>query len=362
MRVACVRHDFDPGLAGQMAAAGSGLRILDAGGLWDVRVAAILARQLRRERIDIVHVHLSAGGFLGGLAARLSGRPVVATLHSVADDRRTHPLRRRVLVDVATRRFPTEIVAVSDAVRSTHLDALALPPGRVTVVRNVSIARELLPPGFDPERARAALGLGTGPALCMAARLALPKDHDTLLRAVAELVPDHPGLTLLVAGEGPRRAELRALADDLGLGDRVRFLGQRSDVIELLAAVDVVCNLTHEAEGLSITVLDAMRLGRPVLATRIPSVAEVLEDGRAGVLVTPRDVGAAAAALRRLLGDPHERARLGERARAHSLAALDPQRWMGAYEAVYARAAASRRAATWPGRNARPTTTQRYCG
>lgn len=335
MEVASVTPRRDARFAERIRADSDGLRMIGARGLWDLGAVMSLARLIRERDVDVVHTHLASADVLGGLAGRVTGRPVVTTLHSVAADRQTHPGPRRLLTDIATRRLADERVAVSEAVRSSIAARLHVDPSRVRVIRNVSIAPALLPEGLTREAARARLGLGGEPLICMAARMERPKDHDTLLRALARLRAEHPGATLLLAGDGARRPELEALAEGLELGAAARFLGVRGDVAELLVAADVVCNLTFEQEGLSITVLDAMALGRPVVASHIPSVEEVIRDGCNGLLVAPRDVEGARAALAGLLADPVLRERIGRRASEDLRQTSDPGAWMREYERLY---------------------------
>jgi glycosyltransferase involved in cell wall biosynthesis len=339
MRAACVGDHVDAALLREMRRWSAGVVVLGARRMWDVRAVARLAAIVRRSDIDVVHTHLAHGDALGGAAARLAGRPVVSTLHAVAADRLTVPQPRRAVAAAATRRLGSRLIAVSEAVRDSHVAELGLDPARLTVLRNVPVAPLILGERGDRRATRARLGVGEGPVVCVAARLAPPKDHDTLLRALPDVLARHPDLTLLVAGDGPRRGELEALARSHGVDSAVRFLGLRTDVPELLAAADVVCNLTHEAEGLSITVLDALSLGRPVVATRIASVEEVIAHGRSGMLVAPRDVAGAASALLSLLGDSDRRRRIGDEARGATAVGLDGRRWMAELERVYAEAA-----------------------
>jgi glycosyltransferase involved in cell wall biosynthesis len=339
MRVACVGDHVDAALLREMRRWSAGVDVLGARRMWDVRAVRRLAARVRRSGIDVVHTHLAHADALGAAAARLAGRPVVSTLHAVAGDRLTVPQPRRAVAAAATRHLGSRLIAVSEAVRDTHVAELDIAPARLTVLRSVPVAPLLVGEGRDPRATRVRLGVGERPVVCVAARLALPKDHDTLLRALPDVLARHPDLTVLVAGDGPRRGELEALARSLGVDRAVRFLGLRTDVAELLAAADVVCNLTHEAEGLSITVLDALSLGRAVVATRIASVEEVIADGRNGMLVAPRDVAGAASALLTLLGDADRRRSIGEEARRTTALTLDGPRWMAELERVYAEAA-----------------------
>jgi glycosyltransferase involved in cell wall biosynthesis len=155
------------------------------------------------------------------------------------------------------------------------------------------------------------------------------KRHDVLLRAWADLPPQ---CVLLVAGDGPNRQALAALHGTLGLRDRVRLLGNRSDVPLLLAAADV-CTLASDWEGLPIFVLEALAAGRPVVATDVDGLREVLRDG-GGALVPPRDPGALAQALRRLLTDDAARVAAGAAALETVRRRYDPDRMVRAYDAL----------------------------
>jgi len=339
MHVATVAPERDQTLADEIRAASSSLTILGGRGFHDVRTIGRLLRLVRKLDIDVIHTHLAVADVSGGVAGALTRIPVVTSLHSVAADRRTHPPRRRIPAAYATRRLATEVLAVSDAVKASQVSELGIPWGRVRVVRNVAVGPLSLPRDFRPEAKRAKLGVMHGTTICMAARLASPKDHYTLLQSMVIVRERRPDVTLLVAGDGHRRAELEALTERLGLGSGVWFLGTRADVPELLCAVDIVCNITHEAEGLSITVLDALSLGRPVVATNIPSVAEAIEDGRTGFLVPPRDAASTAKVLLRLIEQPQLRKSIGERARTAALASSDPRQWWNEFEETYRRLA-----------------------
>jgi glycosyltransferase involved in cell wall biosynthesis len=338
MRVACVGDQVDAALLREMRRWSASVDVLGARRMWDVRAVGRLAARVRRSGIDVVHTHLAHADALGGAAARLAGRPAVSTLHAVAGDRLTTPQPRRAVATAATRHLGSRLIAVSEAVRDSHVAELGIAPARLTVLRNVPVAPLMVGEGRDPRATRARLGVGEGPVVCVAARLALPKDHDTLLRALPAVLARHPDLTVLVAGDGPRRGHVEELARSLGVDRAVRFLGLRTDVAELLAVADVVCNLTHEAEGLSMTVLDALSLGRAVVATRIASVEEIIADGRNGMLVAPRDVAGAATALLALLGDTDRRRRIGDEACRATALTLDGRRWMAELERVYAEA------------------------
>jgi glycosyltransferase involved in cell wall biosynthesis len=342
--VANVGGGWDTDLVEAVRREADGLLGLRPRGLWDARALVALARAIRSERVDVVHTHLAGGDVLGGLAGRLTGRPVVATVHSVAAWRLSYRRTRRLLADLALRRLVGHAFAVSSAVRDSHVAEIGLQPERVEVLPNVPVAPHLLRPDFDREAVRRELA-ADGPVLATASRLTPERDHATLLRALPRALERHPGLRLLVLGDGPSRLELERLSRELGMGAAVRFLGTRADAAEIVAASDFFCQPTR-LEGLPVAVLDAMALGVPVIASRIDATEELLEDGRTGLLVRPGDADQLADALCRFLDDPAEAAAMAAAARAHVESSFDPGTWIARIEQVYLQAA--RRAAPSP--------------
>jgi glycosyltransferase involved in cell wall biosynthesis len=219
-------------------------------------------------------------------------------------------VRRRALraTRTAALRRARAVVVPSEYLREIAL-GWGLDPSRVTVIPNPAPE---LPPLPSRDDARAALGIG-GFALGTAGRLTGQKALGDALDAVARV----PGVDLLVLGDGPERAALERHAARLGLGDRVRFLGagSRADVLTLFRAVDAAL-LTSAWENLPHTLLEALAVGTPVVATAVGGIPEVVTDGGNGLLVPPRDVEAIAAAVERLAEDDALRGALAQAARA----------------------------------------------
>jgi glycosyltransferase involved in cell wall biosynthesis len=164
---------------------------------------------------------------------------------------------------------------------------------------------------------RRELGLPEGvPVIGLVGRLDhWGKGHKELFEAMASLMERHPVHALIVGG-GRRIDEVRQLADNLGLAGAVHFLGPRHDVPELLNAMDIFV-LPSYSEGVSLALLEAMAAGLPVIATAVGGLPEVVTDGENGLLIPPRDAGALAGALERLLSDPAWAQHLGANARAY---------------------------------------------
>lgn len=260
------------------------------------RVAGVigLARAIRAERPAIVHAHLSwpLACKHGTLAARLARVPAIvgtAQLY-VRPDR---PWQARLQLAPLQR-----IIAVSREVATRYAVELRVPARRLAVVHN-GIQVPAVVPSRDPARRAEMLAGGPDYLVFTPARLHQQKGHGFLLEAAARV----PDATFVLAGDGPLRAELEAQARSLGIADRCRFLGQRSDVPELMAAADLFV-LPSLYEGLPVSVLEAMAAARPVVATAIGGTDEAITHEATGLLVPPRDPESLAAAIRRLQADP----------------------------------------------------------
>jgi glycosyltransferase involved in cell wall biosynthesis len=178
----------------------------------------------------------------------------------------------------------------------------------------------------ERDAARAAMGLARGEtALIKVARFWPEKRHDVLLQSFKHLLQHTTNVQLWIPGVGPEEPRVRALADELGVADRCRFLGFRTDLPELLAMADIQVH-TSDEEGVPLAILSGMAAGRPIVSTRVGGIAEVIRDGVSGVLMPRREPEAFADAVFALIGDPARQRALGTAARwfidtAYSLAA-----------------------------------------
>ena len=295
-----------PGLHEALKAAGASLTSLAGPGgrrAWAKRSASLV----RERRPDIVHTTLFEADLAGRVGAASAGVPVVSSIVTVSygpSERREPGIRPWRLLgaqiaDIATARLVRRFHAVSRHVADVMAPRLLVPRSRMEVV----------PRGRDPAtlgtrtpersaRTRASLDAAPGDCLLLAvARHEYPKGLDVLFRALPLVRAENPGMRLLVAGrEGNHTPALHALADELGLGDTITFLGARSDVADLLCAADLFV-LPTRREGFPGAVLEAMALEVPIIATAIPAVSEAVEAGEHALLVPPDDAGALAAAI-----------------------------------------------------------------
>jgi glycosyltransferase involved in cell wall biosynthesis len=210
-------------------------------------------------------------------------------------------------------------VAVSASTRDFLVRQRHVPAERVRLIWNGAPLDEFAPVG--PERARAArrsLGLPVdAPVLGTIGRLSEQKGHRVLLEALPALARARDELRVVIVGDGDLLDPLRQKAAALGLAERVVFAGHRADVPDLLGAIDVLC-LPSLYEGTPLALFEAMAAGKAIVATAVDGNAEVLEDGRTGLLVPARDPAALAQAVLRVLEAPTLRARLGAAARQAS--------------------------------------------
>ena len=290
--------------------------------------ALALARLLRTRRPAIFHATLSWPlAAKWALAAAVAARvPAVGSVQLIPEFElgRSSYWQLRALAAGVGR-----YVGVSRDVATELVERFHWPAAKVEVVYNAVCIDRF---GAAPSPAlRQELKLGRGlPVVLTCARLDPQKGHPTLLRAAAKL----PGAAFVFAGEGPERGGLEDLAAELGVADRIFFLGYRSDIPELLAACDVFA-LPSLYEGSSLAVLEAMAAGRAVVSSKIGGTDELIEDGENGILLTPGDDEGLAAALGRLLGDEDLRRRLGAAARRRVEADFTPEAMRDRILAIY---------------------------
>jgi glycosyltransferase involved in cell wall biosynthesis len=298
-------------------------------GVAGARRVPAMARLLRRERPDVFHAHMSSPvACKWALAAAVLAR-VPAVLGTVQVGRYEPPNRSAYWQLRLLARGVERYLAVSREIAGELVERLGWPAAKVEVVYNaVDPERFAVAASPDP---REQLGGSEGrPLVLTAARLDPQKGHPALLEAATRV----PEAIFVLAGEGPRRERLEELAGELGIADRVRFLGRREDVPRLLAACDVFA-LPSLYEGSSLAVLEAMASGTPVVGSAVGGTDELIEDGRTGLLVPPGDPGALAAALRRLLANPELRTELAARARERVERDLTRERMAARVTAVY---------------------------
>ena len=258
-----------------------------------------LARELREGNYDLVHTHLFQADVIGRIAARLAGVPrMIKSLHNMGAWKKRHHL----LVDRCLSGRTERILCCSDELRDSAIRQEKLDPRRVvTIYHGVDVAR------FSPNIDRAAYcrELGLDPARRIIGTIGRPipeKGQQHLVDAVPAILAAHPDTQFLVVGEGPLRKSLEQRAADRGIADRIRFVGARADIPEMLALMDVFV-FPSLREGLGIAVLEAMAAGVPIVAANIRPLSEIVAHERTGLLVEAASSAALSAGVNRLLAD-----------------------------------------------------------
>lgn len=318
-----------------------------------------LWRALRMLRPNLVQTY-NIGALDAAPIARLAGvSQVVHAEHGrdVTDplgSNRKYRLMRRWLQPLITR-----YVAVSDDLQCWLRDEVGIAPSKIVCILN-GIDTSMHAPNAGAHQARPLLGTfaPTGTLLIgSVGRLDAVKDQAGLIEAFRVLCDSNPTtalrLRLAIVGEGGKREDLERQIERTHLGNQVRLLGNREDVAALLAECDVFA-LSSLAEGIPLTILEAMAAGLPVVATHVGGVGEVIVDDVTGTLVPPSDPAALAAALGRYVQDQDLRQRHGRAGRARVEAKFSLSAMVSAYTDLYDALLAGRRPAWAPGRSAIP--------
>jgi glycosyltransferase involved in cell wall biosynthesis len=307
--------------------------------LRDVRALWRIYRELCRLQPDIVHTHTAKAGTLGRIAAWLAGVPV-----------RVHTFHGHVFHGYFARWQTAVYIAIERLLARITTRIIAISPRQADELRKyLRVSAEkisVIPLGFDlgrfvgidtdaaRRRFRAAVGARDDQILVtMVGRLTAIKNHTLALRALAALDGKAANVLLVLVGGGEDEARLRALAETLGIATRVQFAGWWRDLEAVYYGSDIVA-LTSDNEGTPVCLIEALACGRAVVATNVGGVADVLADGRFGVLVPPGRLEPFAAALRRL-ADPAERAKYEGVGRSATLARYDVSRLVSDIEALY---------------------------
>lgn len=282
---------------------------------------APLIRVIRESGAAVIHVH-SGCWYKTAVAGRLAGvKNIIYTEHG-----RTFPDHRAIiLMDRIFSRITAKVVAVSEELAAYLREVVRIPADKISVILN----------GIDLNRFPVT---GNGPPgrviIGVIARLAPVKDLATLLRAMRTVLRECPGAVLQVIGDGPERDRLELLAAELGVSDGVRFFGFRRDVPEILAGFDIF-TLSSLSEGTSVTILEAMAAGKPVVATRVGGNPAIIEEGVNGFLVPVSDPAELALALLRLIHDEALRRSMGTANRAKAAREFGIRAATARYERLY---------------------------
>jgi glycosyltransferase involved in cell wall biosynthesis len=294
----------------------------------DPRMAVGIWRMLRRIQPTVIHAR-NWGAWPDTAAARMltyPRAPLIFSYHGM--EGREVSVSQRLKFQ-AMARFTNRIFAVSDAARRLLVDEYGLVRESIGVISN----------GVDTERFHPRAPRDNGEehrriVIGSVGRFFRIKNLPLLLRAAHRLIGEGLDIEVRVAGEGPELPQVKALALELGLGDRLRLLGDVVDVQDVFRTFDVYV-LSSDNEANPNSLIEGMASGLACVSTRVGNVPELLDEGRAGALIAPGDEIALAAALRELIQSPDLRTRLGEAARQRAVMRYSQARMLDAYEALY---------------------------
>jgi glycosyltransferase involved in cell wall biosynthesis len=281
---------------------------MDRGSRYDLRPWRTLVREMRGWRVDILHTHKFGSNLWGALVSRWAPVPVfIAHEHTWSwEGQRGRKLLDRHLI----ARRASAVVAVSEADRHRMTSVEGIPSEKTRYISNGIPERDR---SRTPHNVRLELNLRPDqPVVGMVANLRPQKAYDVLIRAAGLLHGAVPDLRVLIVGSdddrGTQTPQLKALVDELALGDVVSFLGRRQDVFDVIDSFDVAV-LSSDYEGSPLALLEYMEAAKPVVATNVGGVPDLVVDGQTGLLVEPRDPESLSAAILSLLRSP-ERTRI----------------------------------------------------
>lgn len=287
-------------------------------------------RLLRERSIDVMHSHEFATNFYSTVLSVVTGIPVIATSHG--KNYYSDKLRRRLAYRFVARHG--RLVAVSHDLKRFMSEQVGIPPEQISVVHNGIDLRRY---SFEsvPGTVRHELGIDDAQyVLGTVGNLFAVKGQVYLLRAFKQVVDRAPTSVLLIAGDGDQLIPLKQECESLGIAGQVRFLGFRGDVPRLLQAFDVFV-LPSLSEGLPLSILEALSLERPVVATAVGGNGEIIESDVSGYLVPPADPESLAKTILRVLGDTALSTRLGKAGRNRVEKAFSLENMVMEYQSLY---------------------------
>jgi len=306
-------------------------------GTLDMGVLRAIRRDANEHAIDVLHTHNFVPNYYAA-AAMLGARrrhAIVNSCHNMGS--RLSNARLRRLYRLSLRRT-ARVAMVGAQVHDRFVaDGMVDPARAVTVLNGIPVAR-FAAGDSQRQEARARLGIpGDVPVIGTVGRLVELKNQRLLIGCLPQIQAAHPDARVVLVGEGPMLAELRAQAESLGVAGQVLFAGARDDIASLLPAFDIFA-LPSRTEGLSIALLEACAASRAIVATRVGGNPEIIEDGVSGRLCEDDDQAGLCALLLELLGDERQRLRLGAAAHAWVRENASVEAMAGRYQQVYAAA------------------------
>ena len=294
----------------------NGIRISHLGrNKFDPRTLFDINKIIRKEKINIIHAHGYGSANFGRLIKLFNKVPVIVHAH---DDDRNYPLPQKI-ADYLLRNLTDQAIAISEAVRVSCVKKRNIREENVIVLLNGIPLNDFdVPDERRIENERRRLGINRGSnVIGTVARLREEKGVKYLIQSAVKVLHDFPDAVFLIAGDGLLRNELVDLAKKLGLENKVVFAGFCEDIPAILSIIDIVA-VPSISEGLGIAVLEAMAMGKPIVATNVGGIIEILKDGETGLLIQPKDPSILADKIIYLIKNKNEARRLGLNAKEES--------------------------------------------
>jgi glycosyltransferase involved in cell wall biosynthesis len=305
--------------------------------LRDVQRFSALRSLVRQLGIDVVHTHLGLSNTWGTTAAKWAGVPCVATIHNVQDEAQRFGGLKRRLQSFTLKYMTSEVIACAPQVATYVRNRMHVPARRV-----VQIPNAIDVDAFAHANAGNVVGVRqelldgrSGPLVISVGTLQVAKGHDVLARAWPAVLEDFPEATLALIGRcDDNEATVRRHIAQLEIGESVRLVGPRSDIPAVYGAADAIV-LPSRREGLPLTLLEALAAGKPVVASRVGGIPDVVKHGRDTLLVDPEKPAALAAALISLLHDPALQQALAQEGEKTVRTGYSADRWVEKLVALY---------------------------
>lgn len=299
-----------------------------------------LYRIVKSQRIDIVHSQGARADFFARIAAKLAKVPIIiSTVQMLVEGYNVGYLKRFLYqtFDRFSERFVDYFLVVSSVLKENMIEVHGIPPDKIIKIYNGIETDYYKPVGNEEMRYKIRREFAVNDSDILIAslgRLVWQKGFEYFLHAIPEILREIPDARFILVGDGPLRPELERLAVELGEGDKIIFAGYRSDVRDVLAALDIVV-IPSVLEGFPMITLEAMAMAKPIVAAKIDGITEQITDGINGILIPPKDSSAIAQAIIRLINDRESGKKLGLAARKRVEQEFSVEKMVSETEKVY---------------------------
>ena len=292
-------------IASELEKEGKQVKVLGIDNYYNPLNVFKLSNLIKKERPDIIHTHGYFASTIGRIAAKLAKVPIIVThVHSTY----WGYTKRNILIERELSKFTDRIICCSDAVKRFVVEHENISDKKAVTIYNGVEIKEV----NDSFKSREALGIRENDIMITTVGSLTPhKGQRYLIEAVAHSMKTHDNIRCFIVGDGPLRVEFENYAISLGIGAHINFLGRVGDISEVINATDIFVMPSSGREGLGIAVLEAMAYGKPVIASDIGGLPEVVIDSATGYLVKPKDVHSIASVINKLVEDGSARIAMG---------------------------------------------------